>query len=143
MGGKSKQSGRVSGAIETTAPSSAATDNAYTGGDKRKGLTTMGKIGVYLLFPTTVGALGLFVSYLEIRRQQRSTEQKEEEKEMDFDRDFVVPFLLALAMVVVISIQSNGFSGKVEPLVQWPKVRRVKKVVHRTVGQDSTSKKDE
>lgn len=66
---------------------------------------------------------------------------------MDLDQDFVVPFLLAVAMVVVIFIQTNGFSAKeMKPIVKWPKVKRVKKYVKKGEEEDKTeileSKKD-
>lgn len=80
----------------------------------------MGKIAIFLLFPTIVGLLGLYSAYLQLR--------KEPDRTLDFDNDFMNPFLLALAMCVVVYIQTGGFtSKKMEPLIKWPKVKRVKK----------------
>lgn len=74
-----------------------------------------------MIFPITMGVLGLYMAHL--NRDQR---------QMSFDKDFMMPFLLALGMVVVVYIQTNGFKRKkVQPLLHWPKVQRVKKVVHR------------
>ena len=86
-----------------------------------KGLSTIGKFAVFLGFPITMGMLGLYMSYLETLRRP--------EKELSLDQDFVMPFLLALAMAVVIGIQTSNFTtSKVQPLVAWPKVKRVKRI---------------
>ena len=105
------------------------------------GLTWIGRILIFLGFPTCVGFLGLYLAYLENRRKP--------EREMSFDVDFVVPFLLALTFIIVIGFQTRGFtSQKFEPLVQWPKVRKkkvireVKKSELGTLAQEA-SKKDE
>jgi len=90
--------------------------------EKRKGLTFIGKLGLFIGFPTCVGVLGLYMSYLETFRT--------EGHKLSIDRDFVMPFLLSLAMTVVIGLQTSGYKeNKVKPLVPWPKVKRVKKVV--------------
>ncbi len=55
---------------------------------------------------------------------------KDPQRTVDLDRDFIMPFLLGLAMVVVVGMQTNGFpTRETKPLVQWPKVKRVRKVV--------------
>jgi hypothetical protein len=89
-----------------------------------KGLTLLGKLGVFIGFPLIIGLVGLYTSFLEIA--------KNKERELSFDRDFVLPFLLALAMVSVIGFQTGGYSqNEVQPLVSWPKVKRVKKIVYK------------
>ena len=89
----------------------------------RKGPSFVGKFVIFLGFPLFIGFLGLYFSYLETG--------KNPDKEISLDRDFILPFLLALAMVVVIGIQTSGYSTEMKPLVAWPKVRRVKKVVRK------------
>ena len=102
----------------TTDPADTAATN-----EPPKGLSTVGKLAVFFGFPVTMGMLGLYLSYLETLRRP--------EKELSLDQDFVMPFLLALAMVVVIGIQTAGYTtSKVQPLVAWPKVKRVKRVKH-------------
>jgi len=82
--------------------------------------TALSKVLVFVAFPTFVGLIGLYLSYLDDKSSSS----------MSFDRDFVVPFLLALAMVVVVYLRTDGFKqSKVEPILKWPKVRRVKKKV--------------
>lgn len=90
--------------------------------NKGPGLTTVGQVGLFILFPLTVGVAGLYVGYL--------STLKDKDRKLSIDQDFVMPFLLALTMVIVVSIQTDGFrQKKVKPLVPWPKVKRVKKVV--------------
>lgn len=86
-------------------------------------LSTVGTVAVFLLFPLGMGTLGLSLSYLETWRKP--------EKELSFDRDFVLPFLLALAMAVVVGFQTAGYRKRqIDPLVTWwPKVNRVKKSI--------------
>ena len=117
-------------------------DDAAT--DASSGLSISGRVMVFLIFPITCGTIGLYMGYLEsIRRPERK---------ISFDQDFVMPFLLAIAMAVVLFFQTAGFSSnKVKPLVSWPKVRRVKKIVRKKKGEAdadkvdyaSTSKKDD
>ena len=95
---------------------------------KRKSLTATGRFTIFLGFPFTIASIGLFFGYL---RTIRDPEQK-----LNIDTDFIFPFLLALVMVVVIGFQTNNFQGKAKPLVTWPKVKRRKKIVHKTVIVD-------
>ncbi|KAL7580050.1 hypothetical protein ACA910_005035 [Epithemia clementina (nom. ined.)] len=118
----------------------ASSQDAANNGNSHSGLTFIGKIFVFIVFPLTIGVLGLYIAYLETRRNP--------EKELSFDQDFMVPFLLALAMAVVIGFQTGGFSSnKVEPLVAWPKVRRVKKVIRKKKANsgelETSDKKDD
>ena len=92
----------------------------------------MGYIGVFVLFPTIVGFLGMYISYMDAKLMAK--------RGLSFDQDFLIPFLLALAMVVVLAIQTNGFTQKeVQPMVQWPQVKRVKKVVVRKKKKNETT----
>jgi hypothetical protein len=111
----------------------------------KKGLTFLGKLGIFFGFPLLMGFTGLYLAYLETHKQK--------DRELSFDQDFVVPFLLALAMATVIGFQTGGYtSTTVTPLVPWPKVKRVKKIIYKNKkgeivpGPDSKSdstKKDE
>jgi hypothetical protein len=111
----------------------------------KKGLTFLGKLGIFFGFPLSMGMVGLYLAFLETR--------KDKDRELSFDQDFVVPFLLALAMAVVIGFQTRGYSSsEVTPLIPWPKVKRVKKIIYKNKkgeivpGPDAKSastKKDE
>ena len=107
---------------------------ADTGDAKEQGpiLTTCGKIAVFLLFPTMMGLMGLYIGYLE-------TSGKNATRELSFDHDFALPFTLALAMCIVIGFQTGGFSNSnAKPLVAWPKVRKRQKIVHKHVVKGQT-----
>jgi len=111
-------------AEQDSALSKPAADDDGTLNKSSKGLTTIGKIFVFLVFPVTIGVIALYIAYLETRRTP--------DKALNFDQDFMVPFLLALAMSIVIGIQTGGFTtNEVKPLVPWPKVRRVKTIVRK------------
>lgn len=98
-------------------------------------MTVHGRFMVFLIFPVTCGVIGLYLGHLESTRKP--------ERKISFDQDFVMPFLLALAMAVVLFFQTGGFtSDKVKPIVAWPKVRRVKKVVRKTKAQAEADKED-
>jgi hypothetical protein len=111
----------------------------------KKGLTLLGKFGIFFGFPLSMGMVGLYLAFLETHKVKG--------RELSFDQDFVVPFLLALAMAIVIGFQTGGYSSsEVTPLIPWPKVKRVKKVVYKNKqgeivpGPDAKSastKKDE
>lgn len=106
-----------------------ATDETSDSAAAAKGLTLPGKIALFLGFPLLVGILGLYFAFLETR--------KKPERELSLDQDFIMPFLLALAMVTVIGLQTQGYtSRKLKPIVAWPKVKRVKKVVYKKKGDD-------
>jgi hypothetical protein len=91
-------------------------------------MSFVGRTLIFLAFPMFIGSAGLFVGYL------RTVNDKSQK--VDFDSDFVFPFLLALALVVVITIQTRGFSTSMKPLVQWPKVRRKRKIIRKRVIVD-------
>jgi hypothetical protein len=99
-----------------------ATDRAVAA--SKKGLTFLGKLGIFLGFPLVAGMAGLYLAFLE--------SQKRKDRELSFDQDFVVPFLLALAMAIIIGFQTGGYtSSSVTPLIPWPKVKRVKKIIYK------------
>jgi hypothetical protein len=57
------------------------------------------------------------------------------------EADFVFPFMLALLLVLVVGYQTGGFtSSKPKPALQWPKVQKQRKIIHRHVvkGQQPT-----
>ena len=113
---------------ETTSNQGENTGSTVENERQPEGLTVLGKIGIFLAFPLLVGLTGMYFAYLEQR--------KNPEREMNMDQDFVMPFLLALAMVIVIGFQTSGYrSREVQPLIHWPKVKRVKRVVHRKNGK--------
>jgi hypothetical protein len=90
----------------------------------------LGRIGIFIVFPLCVGTLGVCASVLS-------------NKTPSIERDFVTPFLLALAFVIVIGFQTSGFrQADAQPLVQWPKVKRVKKIMHRKMPKRAPIKED-
>jgi len=94
-----------------------------------EGMSFVAKALLFLCFPLLAGIAGLYIGYL---RTIRNPESK-----IDFDTDFIFPFLSALALVVVIGIQTRGFTKKkVTPLIQWPTVRRKKKIVRKRIIVD-------
>lgn len=98
-----------------------------------RGTTLLGKVAVFLLFPTLMGFIGLYIGYLE-------TSRKDATRELSFDQDFALPFALALAMCVVIGFQTGGFTNsKPKPLVSWPKVKKRRKIIHRHVVKEYDS----
>lgn len=108
-----------------------APESGSTELSQRKGMTFIGKILVFLVFPTLVGFLGLYMGYL--------AKRDDPNRDLNFDTDFALPFLLALTMCIVVGFQTRGFaSSKPQPLVFWPKVKKRKKIVHKhvVVGQN-------
>ena len=69
-----------------------------------------------------------------------------EELTVDFDRDFLTPFLLSMALVVVIGFQTRGYStNERKAAFQWPKTRRVRTVRRERVivdDDEGATKKD-
>lgn len=108
---------------------SALTTESANGVPPNEGMSFVAKVLIFLGFPLLMGTAGLYLSYVKtITDQQRK---------IDFDTDFVFPFLLALALVVVIYVQTKGFTKKkITPLVQWPTVRRKRKIVRKRVIVD-------
>lgn len=99
------------------------------------GLTTFGRMSLFIAFPFLVGLAGLYVGYL------RSF--ADPTRKIDLDSDFIFPFLLALTMVLVIGFQTSGFTtSDVKPVVVWPKVKRRKKVIHKRVIVDDEEEEE-
>jgi hypothetical protein len=94
----------------------------------RPRMNFVGRTLIFLAFPMLIGVAGLSVGYL------RAVNDKSQK--VDFDRDFIFPFLMALALVGVITVQTTGFTTSMKPLVQWPKVRRTKKIIRKRVIVD-------
>ena len=103
--------------------------------NKSSGLSIFGRIFIFIIFPLTSGVIGLYLAHLESLRKPERT--------ISFDTDFVMPFLLALALSIVIGFQTGGFSSnKVKPLISWPKVRRVKKIIRKKKGEAAEDRED-
>lgn len=59
--------------------------------------------------------------------------------DLNLDRDFMFPFVIALVLSMVVTLQTKGFTkDKPEPLVSWPKVRKNRTVVHKYVVKGKT-----
>lgn len=90
-------------------------------------------VGRFLLFigiPSLVGALATLMAYV-------SKGNEDDAQLIDFDRDFVFPFVVTLVLVVVVGFQTKGFTqDKPKSLLVWPKVKRQRTVVRRTVVVD-------
>lgn len=83
----------------------------------------LGKVTVFIGFPTACGFLGLFLSYLQSFREL--------DRDISFDRDFSGPFLLGLAAAAVVAIRTSMFrASPMKSAILWPKVGRVKKIVY-------------
>jgi len=80
-----------------------------------------------------------------MREQNQSREEGEDLHVVDFDRDFVTPFLLAMALVVVLGFQTGGFSNGQNnraAALTWPKTRKVQRVrKERVIVEDKEDKK--
>ena len=94
-----------------------------------QGMSFVARTLIFLAFPLFAGTAGLYVGYLRTIRDPDS--------KINFDTDFVFPFLLALALVMVIAFQTKGFSKtEVTPLIQWPKVRRKRRIIRKRIILD-------
>mmetsp|Transcript_27787 Transcript_27787/g.42046 ORF Transcript_27787/g.42046 Transcript_27787/m.42046 type:complete len:151 (-) Transcript_27787:67-519(-) len=103
--------------------------NEETATPRKNGVTNFGRFFLFLGLPFLVGMLGFYAAYLLSLFYPG--------RQVNFDNDFILPFLLTLAMVLVIGFQTGGFTGKKpKALVSWPKVRRKKKIIHKTVIVD-------
>lgn len=95
----------------------------------RQSMSFVARTLTYIGFPLLVGIAGLYVGYIQTLENPKT--------KVDFDRDFLVPFVLALALVVVISIQTKAFTKKeITPLIQRPTVRRKKKIIRKRIIVD-------
>jgi hypothetical protein len=75
--------------------------------ETRPSIITWGRIIVFLVFPLTVGVLGVAMAFLNQKRFQREG-NGQEFRDVSLHQDFIMPFLLALTMSIVVSIQSSG-----------------------------------
>lgn len=86
----------------------------------------------------------MYVKFLESSREDDDGIIK---RTMNFEQDFMWPFCLALAMSIVIGFQTGGFQSNATPqgLIQWPKVHKKRKVVHKYVvkGQSVENTNDD
>lgn len=127
----------TSGASTTTntfaehrqAYNTAADEQDSNSGNLELSLTS--RILLFFATPTLIGLLGLMMAYAD------------RDREINFDQDFVYPFLLGVLVVITIGFQTGGFKKSPEPLVAWPKVKRVRKVVHKYVDADGNEIKEE
>jgi hypothetical protein len=106
--------------------------------DDLQGLTFLGRLTIFLLFPTSIGLLGLYTGYL--------TKRDDPDLKLSFDSDFAYPFVLALTLAIVVGFRTGGFkSATAKPLVAWPKVKKRRKIVHKHVvaGQDPDAAESE
>lgn len=98
---------------------------------KSKSMTITSRLFLFVLAPTAAGFLGLSVSYFNSKFGRDNPEP------IDFDRDFILPFLIALVLICVVSIQTQNFTSyEAKPLVSWPKVVKKKKIIRKTVIVD-------
>ncbi|KAL7468061.1 hypothetical protein ACHAXS_008296 [Conticribra weissflogii] len=148
-----------------------AANNATDSNDNANSAHPLGQMSltarllIFIFIPTFTGLMGLLISYLESLHIPSPDEKDErgnpmKQHEVDFDRDFLNPFLLSMALVIVLGFQTRGYSTKERQFfVQWPKARKVKKVTRKRVvvdddgnvveslddegGKDEVSKKNE
>lgn len=104
----------------------------------------VGRFLIFVFVPTFTGITGLGVSYLQALRNDQ-LDEGEEPHEVDFDRDFVTPFLLAMALVIVLGFQTGGFRTRERKAAfAWPTARTVQRVRHeRVVVDDPVDKKEQ
>jgi len=108
--------------------------------NKSANMPLMARLLLFLFLPTFVGVCGLGVSYLKTMRSRYDNDEKPHE--VSFDNDFVMPFLLCLALVVVLGIQTKGFTTRERTgAFQWPKTRVVKKIRRERVVVDEHGNK--
>ena len=113
------------------------------------------RLTVFFLVPTCTGLFGLIGSYLQTNRDPTTLDgankDNNEPHKVDFDRDFVTPFLLGLALVIIVGFQTGGFryAGGQTALerryaLSWPKARRVRKVRReRVIVEDGEEENDD
>ena len=114
-----------------TSPSAASMPVNATATSRATNGSFLGKLLIFLGFPTIMGLLGLYVGYLETSREESS-------RSLSFDHDFALPFALTLAICVVIGFQTGGFTmNQPKSSIVWPKVRTRKKFVHKHIVRSS------
>mmetsp|Transcript_9367 Transcript_9367/g.19654 ORF Transcript_9367/g.19654 Transcript_9367/m.19654 type:complete len:112 (+) Transcript_9367:120-455(+) len=100
--------------------------------------TTLSKLLLFLGLPMLAGIFGLYAAYLK--------QFKEPDRKLSIEADFGLPFTIALLLVVVIGFQTNGYTtSQRKPLVNWPKVKKTRKITHKHVvkGVDEGADADE
>jgi hypothetical protein len=108
---------------------------------RHKSMSWTGRILVFFVVPSCAGCFGLLMSYLDKRAKAKEATGGSSalEFKLDLDQDFIYPFVLTLAVVLAVGFHSSGFSntdGKGSPLLAWPKVRRKKKIIRKTIVVD-------
>ncbi|KAL7537453.1 hypothetical protein ACHAWF_005765 [Thalassiosira exigua] len=130
-------------AKQKAADPSANNDEPRGGGSRT--MSFVARVLIFGLIPCLTGLTGLGVSYLQsLKGPDDEGDGEPLSHVVDFDRDFVTPFLLGLALVVVIGFQTGGFSsdGPRRGAFVWPKARRVQRVRTERVVVDDEGKKE-
>ncbi len=131
--------------VKHSSEDSALADTRSNSTDIQSGSRTttfLGKVLIFLIFPTMMGIMGLYLGYIETSREGAK-------RELSFDQDFALPFALTLALCVVIGFQTGGFTiSTPKSLIAWPKVKKRTKIVHKhvvrgqgTAGADQAGQK--
>jgi len=89
------------------------------------------RVTLFFILPFCVGSFAFVLSYI-----NKKVLEDGKAGELNFDTDFIIPFLLSFVVVSVVMVQTKGFSSKAKPIVSWPKVRKKRKVVRKTVVVD-------
>ena len=118
----------------------ATTQGARNGQTGNPGMSLLSKILIFLVLPMLAGIMGLYSAYLK--------QFKEPDRKLTIEADFGLPFMLALLLAVIIGFQTNGFaSSNVNPIINWPKVKKTRKITHKHVvksqNEDSGDGKNE
>lgn len=87
------------------------------------------RVALFFVLPFTVGCFGFIFSFA----KQKFIKSNHE---VNFDSDFIIPFFLTLMIVVVVMIQTQGFTSKAKPIVTWPKMKKKRTIVRKTVVVD-------
>ena len=94
---------------------------------------------LFLIVPSLVGGLGLLTSFLspKIAKLFNANTTTVDDNPINFDRDFVYPFMITLLTACVLWYQTKGFTNaNPKPVVTWPKVKKNRRVIRRTVVVD-------
>jgi len=106
-------------------------------------MSIFARILIFIFIPSITGLSGLGISYL---LSLKTPQEDEEQHIVDFDRDFVTPFLLALAFVIVLGFQTNGFNpqsaAKRKGVFVWPSTRRKVRRERIVVDDDDNANAD-
>mmetsp|Transcript_11890 Transcript_11890/g.21150 ORF Transcript_11890/g.21150 Transcript_11890/m.21150 type:complete len:150 (+) Transcript_11890:273-722(+) len=107
-------------------------------------MSLLARFLIFLFIPCFTGLSGYGISHLQSLRNSSSSSSGEPQHVVDFDRDFVTPFLLALALVVVVGFQTSGFSNgdARKGAFSWPKARKVQRIRRERVVVDDDDDDD-